>query len=129
VCHGDHSRLRLDKIRRLAREPLAERHLRVCRDYRASELNCARCEKCLRTMTALAGLGALDRFTCFAAGFPLAQRLAELERVPRNLYGVWEHLLGLELEPAVRRRVAAFLPATRRGPLGAARRALRRFVP
>jgi hypothetical protein len=128
VSHGDISRLRLDKLRRLAPEPLARRHLRVCWEHRTRELNCSRCEKCLRTMTALAGLGALERFPCFEPGARLAERLGELERVPRDLYGVWEQLLELELEPEVRRRVAELLPAARRGVFGAVRRALRRVA-
>jgi hypothetical protein len=128
VSHGDISRFRLDKVRRLAGEPLAQRHLRVCWKHRTPDLNCSRCEKCLRTMTALAGIGALQRFTCFEPGAPLAERLAALERVPRDLYGVWEQLLALELEPDVRRRVAEFLPAARKGVRGAVRRALRRLA-
>jgi hypothetical protein len=128
VDHGDTGRLRLDKLRLLARQPLAERHLRVCWEHRTPALNCSRCEKCLRTMTALAGIGALDRFTCFEPGAPLAERLGALDGVPRDLYGVWEQLLALELERDVRRQVAAFLPAARQGVFGAVRRALRRVA-
>jgi hypothetical protein len=55
---------RPDKLRALAASEIAMRHLHVCFNHSAhgvEELNCGRCEKCLRTMTGLRAVGALER--------------------------------------------------------------------
>lgn len=56
---------RADKVRMLAREPLALRHLRVCWEKDEGTYNCGRCEKCLRTMTSLHALGVLAECETF----------------------------------------------------------------
>jgi hypothetical protein len=57
---------RFEKTEHVAASELALRHLHVC--YRdASDRNCGRCEKCLRTQATLAVLGALDSAAGFAA--------------------------------------------------------------
>ncbi len=48
---------RIEKLRLVASEPRALKALRVCWEYRNEAENCALCEKCLRTMTALDQLG------------------------------------------------------------------------
>jgi len=61
---------RLQKVMLLSRDNAVLRNLRVCnhfKRYRAGNLNCGRCEKCLRTMLALVSAGALrhtDVFPC-----------------------------------------------------------------
>jgi hypothetical protein len=53
---------RMQKVARVARSPDALRTLRVCRFNRAErDINCGRCEKCIRTMIHLHLVGALDR--------------------------------------------------------------------
>jgi uncharacterized SAM-binding protein YcdF (DUF218 family) len=64
---------RIDKLRLLAGSEAARRSLRVCWTNDGGAYNCGHCEKCLRTMLALAALGELDRFTTFP---PLAARHA-----------------------------------------------------
>jgi hypothetical protein len=66
---------RPEKLRLVANSDVAMRHLRVCFHHDASELNCGRCEKCLRTMAALRIVGALDRCATFADDLSL-RRLA-----------------------------------------------------
>ena len=56
---------REQKIRFLADNPLAQRHLRVCWANLSKAGNCSRCGKCLATMLLLAELGALDDFPVF----------------------------------------------------------------
>jgi len=56
-----HEASRFEKVRRIADSPLALRHLRVCYMNRKGSYNCGRCEKCLRTMTALYALGKLSQ--------------------------------------------------------------------
>jgi len=58
-CEAD----RLDKLRALAEVPAAHKWLRVC--MKNTGYNCGRCEKCLRTMTAITVLGLRDRFESF----------------------------------------------------------------
>lgn len=50
---------RVGKLRVVAREPEALKRLRVCWQNTGS-YNCGECEKCVRTMVALKGIGALD---------------------------------------------------------------------
>jgi len=60
---------RLEKTRLLAGWDVALNHMRVCNKsetYRADQLNCGRCEKCLRTKLALISVGALSRSRAFA---------------------------------------------------------------
>lgn len=60
VVHGD-AILRVDKLREIAQDDLAMRYLRVCHERVEGAYNCGRCEKCLRTMTVMQGLGVLKR--------------------------------------------------------------------
>ena len=57
---------RVEKIRRLSEESIARTTLRVCWKNRGGNLNCGRCEKCLRTMLILSAFGVLDEFQVFA---------------------------------------------------------------
>lgn len=56
---------RVGKVRGLANDPLALRHLRVCWERVEGAYNCGRCEKCLRTMTSLQALGVLHQCATF----------------------------------------------------------------
>ena len=56
---------RIDKIFELARWDYARERLRVCWRMPRTGLNCGRCNKCLRTMTALWLADALDRSPTF----------------------------------------------------------------
>lgn len=62
VGSSDH---REQKIRLLAGNALAQRHLRVCWANLSKSGNCSQCGKCLATMLLLAELGALDDFPVF----------------------------------------------------------------
>lgn len=53
---------RAQKLRELSDYPLAWKYLHPC-VYAVPEKNCGRCGKCVRTMTALYGLGTLERFS------------------------------------------------------------------
>jgi len=62
--HGD-AVLRMEKLREIAQDDLAMRYLRVCHERVEGAYNCSRCEKCLRTMTVMQGLGVLQRCATF----------------------------------------------------------------
>ena len=73
---------RADKVKRIARSDLALRHLRVCLRQDA-EQNCGQCEKCVRTMTTLRLVGALDR----SETFPRTVDARKVARIPiRNVH-------------------------------------------
>ncbi len=64
VLHDGGTYNRVDKVCAIADSDLAMRHLHVC--WRSlSDVNCGACEKCYRTMTTLAIVGALERCTTF----------------------------------------------------------------
>lgn len=59
VVHDGADASRLEKVRAIASNEVARRHLRVCWENRDDAYNCGRCEKCLRTAVAarVAGCG------------------------------------------------------------------------
>ena len=57
---------RFEKVSTIATDDRALSTLRVCWENRKGEYNCGSCEKCLRTMTALEILGALNRCPTFS---------------------------------------------------------------
>ena len=85
---------RLDKIRRLAAEPLVQRHLRVCWKNVGDQLNCGRCEKCVRTMIALDACGALGQFPGFDQGRGLIAAIDGLPAVEPMLQTFFHDTLG-----------------------------------
>ena len=56
---------RLEKLRLVADWDVAFQNLRVCLANVENRLNCGRCEKCIRTMTELVAIGALDKTDAF----------------------------------------------------------------
>jgi hypothetical protein len=53
---------RVEKVKDLANNPMAQKHLRVCWENRNGAYNCGKCSKCVRTMLALYIAGALSNF-------------------------------------------------------------------
>jgi len=68
-------RSRPGKLRRIAHDPLVQQHLRVCWEHRSPEGNCSRCEKCVRTMVMLFGLGVLGEYPGFDQTDDIARRI------------------------------------------------------
>jgi len=64
LVHDGAEATRAEKVDRIARSDVALRHLRVC-VRQEIEQNCGVCEKCVRTMTTLRLVGALDRCETF----------------------------------------------------------------
>ena len=65
IIHDGNEAKRLDKIRFIAKFPLAMEILRVCCINTNNRYNCGSCEKCLRTMIGLHIAGALDKCSTF----------------------------------------------------------------
>lgn len=81
IVHVGQALRKEDKIREIAGEPLARRHLRVCWENRSRWGNCSRCYKCLYARLVLAEMGALERFEGFEGPDTLA---AHLDALPRG---------------------------------------------
>jgi hypothetical protein len=109
VEHGDAAGRRLDRVRAIAHDPLVHRHLRVCWQNVGTDLNCGRCEKCVRTMAMLAGTGELDRCETFPGRADLPDRIRQLGTVPDGLVPLWTDLLATDLQPAEQRSIEGLL--------------------
>jgi hypothetical protein len=88
----DGGETRVEKLRAMVQYPEMLSRLRVCWEN-SGELNCGRCEKCLRTMLALRGLGAQS------AAFPdtLTPQMVRIQELTRDSVLFWRELLGLNL--------------------------------
>lgn len=109
VEHGDADGRRLDRVRAIAHDPLVHRHLRVCWQNVGTDLNCGRCEKCVRTMAMLAGAGELERCETFPGRGELPERIGQLGTVPDGLVPLWTDLLAIGLLPAEQRSIEELL--------------------
>ncbi|MCG6907937.1 MAG: hypothetical protein LJE63_15130, partial [Desulfobacteraceae bacterium] len=87
IRHDGITLTRLGKTRLVAEWDTALRHLRVCncfKKYTQHQLNCCCCEKCVRTMLALAALGKLGSAPSFPA--QLTPELVRKAAIIRNDY-------------------------------------------
>ena len=69
VRHENLTLSRFQRTKLVGAWDVALQHLRVCnqyKSYRPGSLNCGRCEKCVRTMLALAALGLLHKTQAFS---------------------------------------------------------------
>ena len=124
---------RLEKVREIANDPLAQQHLRVCWENRTPTGNCSRCGKCVITRLMLAECGKLDSFPVFAGTASLA---ADVDAIAHDSHHVsMRDLLTLgNLPPDLRRatlalqarsdHAASFPVKTRRAFLGMIRKAI-----
>jgi hypothetical protein len=112
IAHACGSYSRIERIRMIAGDPIAQRTLRVCWENPGGVYNCGRCRKCLSTLITLEALGAREPFS----SFPPDLDLAPLDDVvvPNVLVlTLWQDILDLireqgraDLEPAVAEVVA-----------------------
>jgi hypothetical protein len=114
IAHACGRYSRIERLRLIADDPVAQRTLRVCWENRDGAYNCGRCRKCLSTLITLEALGARESFTTFP--FTPQLDLAPLADVaaPNVLVvTLWQDILDLireqgrdDLEPAVAEVVA-----------------------
>ena len=110
---------RLEKVKALADWPEALETLMVCHEapLPEGELNCGRCEKCVRTMVELLAANALDRATAFSVRRVTAEMIDAIEPAQIRTERFWSDLTG-PLEAAGRSDLAratnAFLSRARR---------------
>ena len=85
---------RLEKLVSLSSWPAALENMIVCHEapLPADELNCGRCEKCVRTMIELLVAGALDRATAFPARRVTAEMVDAVDPVQIPTERFWADL-------------------------------------
>ncbi|BAP57603.1 hypothetical protein THII_3306 [Thioploca ingrica] len=97
--HFGDDKWRVDKLAKIADEPLVQQHLRVCWENRSPTGNCSQCEKCIRNMLVLAHLGKLAAYPVFDQSLPLRKRLDSKLLVSRHLLPAYTNLLRVGLPP------------------------------
>jgi hypothetical protein len=120
IEHVGATHMRTEKLREIAGEAVVRDHLRVCWENLAPDLNCSRCEKCVRTQLVLQTCGQLERYSVFRHDLPLADRVDRIEtlRIP-SLAIVYGKLLELGLPRDTDRAVRRLLRRTRAAALRA----------
>lgn len=98
---------RMERLERIAGNPVVQRTLRVCCENRGGAYNCGRCRKCLMTMCGLEALGIRHQVETFPADLDL-EAVAAIELGMPILLALWEDVLDAarragrpELERAV----------------------------
>ncbi|MFO0905042.1 MAG: hypothetical protein U0939_18700 [Pirellulales bacterium] len=114
IFYDDASLYRLNKLQRMASEPLVREHLRVCYENSSATGNCSRCDKCVRTMLQLEALGERQNYSVFDRRTPLVAILDSHGVVPDWLAPRYEALIAQGLAPdlvaAIRRMLARTKP-------------------
>jgi hypothetical protein len=83
---------RVQRVERVARNPVVQRTLRVCWENQGGAYNCGRCRKCLMTMITLEALGLRDAVTTFPADLDLAA-VEEIQIPAPVTLHLWEDVL------------------------------------
>jgi hypothetical protein len=107
VVH-DSGATRIDKLRLLASYPGALSRLRVCWEN-TGNYNCGECEKCVRTMVALLGLG-LPHSEAFPDTLT-PQRVRALE-LPHSALPFWREIETLDFTPEYARAVKSAMTSS-----------------
>jgi len=124
--HGDVSVSRLEKTLQIADDPLAQRYLRVCWQNKDSDLNCSRCEKCLRTMVALEVVGKLKDFSCFESGVDLPRAVAKIRRVNIGFLRDWAACADFSSDSALSKSIKGLVRRSKPDASGRLHRFLHR---
>ena len=107
VEHADATLRRDGKVRAIVNQKPVLRHLQVCSETRKAGPpgNCSKCEKCVRTMIALAMCGRLADCDVFDLRRPIEKRVDDLPIVKAHLVSIYEELLAGIDDPRLRAAV------------------------
>ena len=84
---------RFDKVKEIVHWAPAQKHLKVCWQNLSADLNCGRCEKCLRSQVAIKAAGGdLSLFRTFPER-DLAEAIDNLPRAAPHLWDQWRRLI------------------------------------
>jgi hypothetical protein len=86
---------RLEKLRLVAAWDVAFQNFRVCLANVADRLNCGKCEKCVRTMTELIAIGALDKTHAFVENDVSPELFSGFKITIRHRATFYEEMLPL----------------------------------
>lgn len=104
---------RLRKIREIAGNPLAQKHLRVCLQDSNPRGNCSECPRCVLVMVALEAAGEFRNFTAFSGQDELPARVNRLRR-SRDRFATYADLLReADFDPELQRAVASLVKRSR----------------
>jgi len=93
ILHRDLELSRMEKIRKVIQWDAAFQNLRVCLANVPDQLNCGKCEKCVRTMLALVSLDALHRTRAFVEDDVSPEQLAGFSIRIRDRASFYRELL------------------------------------
>jgi hypothetical protein len=94
IIHRDLALSRLKKLKIVADWKVAFQHFRVCLANVPDRLNCGKCEKCIRTMTALVAMDALDKTTAFMENDVTPEQLSNFDITIRHRDSFYRELLS-----------------------------------
>ena len=90
----DLSLSRLEKLKLVAEWDVAFQNLRVCLTNVEDRLNCGKCEKCIRTMTELVAIGALDKTNAFVENDVSPELLSSVNILIRHRAPFYQEMLS-----------------------------------
>jgi hypothetical protein len=141
IVHDGAAFTRIPKVRRIASDPIAVSTVKVCWEGDRPDLNCGRCEKCMRTRLSFAAIGVLDP-ACFEDALDLGaitglhvhneHGITDLQRIvdhcdEHGVQGEWLNLLRQRVVELGGSYTLGSLAARRRIAVQRGRRTLRRL--
>jgi hypothetical protein len=97
------------KVEAIIPNPLVRRHIRVCYRRDTDEWNCGECEKCVRTMVAVAVRGERLEDWPFAGSGSLVERIDRVESVHPHQVPNWRGSAELSDDPELRAAIARLM--------------------
>jgi hypothetical protein len=94
IIHRDLALSRLEKLRIVADWDVAFQNFRVCLANVPDRLNCGKCEKCIRTMTELLAIGALDKTNAFVENDIKPEQLAQFDITIRHRDSFYQEMIS-----------------------------------
>ena len=94
IIHRDLALSRLEKLRIVADWDVAFQNFRVCLANVPDRLNCGKCEKCIRTMTELLAIDALDKTKAFVENDVTPEQLAQFNITIRHRDSFYREMLS-----------------------------------
>lgn len=95
IIHRDLALSRLEKLRIVADWDVAFQNFRVCLANVPDRLNCGKCEKCIRTMTELLAIDALDKTKAFIENDVTSEQLEQFDITIRHRDSFYREMLSL----------------------------------
>ncbi|MEP5376007.1 MAG: hypothetical protein ABJQ14_09490, partial [Hyphomicrobiales bacterium] len=101
LLNDEHDITRFEKIKEIVHWAPAQKFLKVCWENLSAELNCGKCEKCLRTQVAIKAAGGdLSLFDTFSEQ-DLPSSIEDLPLARPHLLKQWRQLCDAVEEPAL----------------------------